>query len=67
MKSAAEFMGGINIWQDFYFLTPVFYTSANTACEYSVELFCILCLNALKSLEYLNWQGLKIRLYDKLL
>ncbi len=29
VKSAAEFMGGMNIWQDFYFLTPGLYTSAN--------------------------------------
>ncbi len=27
MKSAAEFMSGINIWQDFYFLTPGLSTS----------------------------------------
>ncbi len=27
MKSAAEFMGGINNWQDFYFLTPGLSTS----------------------------------------
>ncbi len=26
VKSAAEFMGGINIWQDFYFLTPAYPT-----------------------------------------
>ncbi len=26
-KSAAEFMGGINIWHDFYFLTPGLPTS----------------------------------------
>ncbi len=29
MKSAAELMDGIKIWQDFYFLTPGLSTSAN--------------------------------------
>ncbi len=28
VKSAAEFMGGINTWQDFYSLVPGLYTSA---------------------------------------
>ncbi len=38
-KSAAEFMGGMNIWQDFYFLTPGFYTSdyVHQFCELSYQ------------------------------
>ncbi len=40
--------------------------SVNMASECSVELFHILCLNALISFECLNWQGLKTRANDKL-
>ncbi len=40
--------------------------SLNTAREYSVELFRVLCLNALNSFVCLNWHGLKTCANDKL-
>ncbi len=41
--------------------TLLYVCATNTACKYSVEFFRVLCLNALNSLEYLNWHGLKTR------
>ncbi len=38
----------------------------STVHKYSVQLFCVLCLNALNSFECLNWQGLETRANDKL-
>ncbi len=38
----------------------------NTAREYSLQLFRVLCLNDINSFECLNGQGLKTRSNDKL-